>query len=358
MTAPVATNEVARLAALRAYGILDTPPEPVFDDLVQLAADLCATPVAQLNFVDETRVWTKAFLGASASGLARDVAFCGHSILRAGPMVVPDARADARFASSPLVLGEPHIRFYAAAPLLTPDGLPVGTFCVADYIARTPGSAQVDALARLSRQAMAQLDLRRSAQVARDDLRAAEEALRASRRRQAAVAGLGGQALEGLAFQALLETAVAAVAGALEAQLVSVWELLPGGARLRLRAAHGFRPDLAGVAEVSAGARESQAGFTLASGGPVVVPDVPGETRFTPPPVLVEHGAASGLSVVIGPQAGPWGVLAAHTARRRDVGEEEVHFLQAIANVLAGAVERGRADLVRRGEGRFRPTPC
>src|SRR5918996_3605568 len=167
MTAPVPANEPARLAALRAYGILGTPPEAAFDDLARLAADLCAAPVAQVNFLDERCVWTKAWVGGSASGIAREHAFCAHAILRSDPTVVPEALTDARFATSPLVLGEPHVRFYAAAPLLTPDGYPLGTVCVLDRAPRTLPPEQIEALVRLSSQAMAQLELRRGVERAR-----------------------------------------------------------------------------------------------------------------------------------------------------------------------------------------------
>lgn len=163
MSAPLPPNEQRRLAALDAYRILDTLPESGYDDIARIAAYIYGTPVALVSLVDSDRQWFKARIGIEASETPRAHAFCAHAIL--GPdqvMVVPDAQADPRFSSNPLVTGEPHIRFYAGAPLVTPSGEAVGTLCVVDRQPRQPDPAQIEVLDALARQVVVQLELRRA----------------------------------------------------------------------------------------------------------------------------------------------------------------------------------------------------
>lgn len=133
--APKPANEIARLAALHRYNILDTPPEEAFDRITQLAADMFDVPIALVSLVDEHRQWFKSRVGLSATETSRDLAFCAHAILGDDICMVPDTQLDDRFRQHPLVLGEPAIRFYAGAPLITLDGFRIGTLCV---IARAP----------------------------------------------------------------------------------------------------------------------------------------------------------------------------------------------------------------------------
>src|SRR5215469_11873403 len=161
MKAPVSANERERLEALRRYGILDTLPEPDFDDLASLAARICGTPTALITLVDADRQWFKAKVGLDATQTPRDVAFCAHAILHSDLLVVPDATTDQRFSTNPLVTGPPHIRFYAGAPLMSPDGHALGTLCVIDQVPRQLAPEQADTLRTLSRQVVAELELRR-----------------------------------------------------------------------------------------------------------------------------------------------------------------------------------------------------
>ena len=155
-------NESARLDALRRYRILDTDPERAFDDLTFLASQICATPIALITLIDENRQWIKSRVGVTLTETARSVAFCAHTIEQRGIFVVPDAREDARFQENPFVRNEPHIRFYAGAPLVTADGHALGSLCVLDKVARTLSESQTFALDALRRQAQAQLELRRN----------------------------------------------------------------------------------------------------------------------------------------------------------------------------------------------------
>jgi len=154
-------DEAARLEALHRYRILDTEPERSFDDLTLLASHICGTPMALISLVDADRQWFKSRIGIPISETARAVSFCGHAINHRDLFIVPDARHDERFRDNQLVTGAPEIRFYAGAPLVTPDGHALGTLCVLDRVARTLSRDQLEALTALCHQTEAQLELRR-----------------------------------------------------------------------------------------------------------------------------------------------------------------------------------------------------
>ena len=161
MNAPVPPNEKRRLEVLWKYDLLDTPRDETLDDLTELAAFICQTPVALISLVDENRQWFKSRIGLTVTETAREISFCAHAILNSDVMVVPDALQDPRFAHSPLVTGSPFIRFYAGAPLVTPDGHALGTLCVTDREPRQLNDGQVEALRKLARVIMNFLELRR-----------------------------------------------------------------------------------------------------------------------------------------------------------------------------------------------------
>lgn len=161
--APLPSDERERLAALREYHVLDTIPEQTYDDLVFLAAYVCKTPIALISLVDEQRQWFKARVGLDVPQTSRDLAFCAHAILQPDRvMQITDATRDERFATNPLVTGAPNIRFYAGTPLRTPDGRAIGTLCAIDRKPRELDEDQQRALRALSREVMAQLELRRT----------------------------------------------------------------------------------------------------------------------------------------------------------------------------------------------------
>lgn len=169
-------NEQARLRALQRYEILDTPSEQEYDDIALLAAQICGTPIATISLIDADRQWFKSKIGLDETETSRDIAFCAYAILPESPqtMIVRDALEDARFAENPLVTGDPYIRFYAGAPLITPDNHAIGTICVIDREPRDLTEKQLDALQALARQVTLKLELRRMSgllQSANDDLR-------------------------------------------------------------------------------------------------------------------------------------------------------------------------------------------
>jgi two-component system NtrC family sensor kinase len=163
MKAPLPKNEAKRLKVLWQYDMLDTVPEEVFDDLTDLAAHICESPIALISLVDENRQWFKSRVGTSLKETSRDVSFCAHAILQNGLFIIPDATKDARFKDNPIVTGPPKIRFYAGAPLRSPDGYALGTLCVLDKKPKQLRAEQKRALVVLARHVETQLELRRHA---------------------------------------------------------------------------------------------------------------------------------------------------------------------------------------------------
>ncbi len=179
-------NEAERLRVLREYQILDTSPEQEYDDIVALAAQICGMPLASITLVDETRQWFKASVGFDVTETPRELSLCAHAIQRRDDdlMIVPDAREDARFRELGNVTGEPHIRFYAGAPLVNHEGWALGTLCVIDRQPRELTPDQQRALRVLRRHVVNALELRRMVRdqsVVIADLEKTRRALEAAR---------------------------------------------------------------------------------------------------------------------------------------------------------------------------------
>jgi len=159
---PIPRDETQRLSALERYDILDTPPEESFNSITLLASHICTTPVALMVLIDHDRQWFKATVGTRLKETPRAFAFCAYTIMQRGLMIIPDITKDKRFAGNPLVVAGPKVRFYAGAPLVTPDNRALGTLCVIDVVPRTLTAAQKKDLVALSRLVMTELELRRS----------------------------------------------------------------------------------------------------------------------------------------------------------------------------------------------------
>lgn len=202
LTPALPPDEDRRLARLAALAVMDSEPEPLFDHLTALAAQICGTPVALLGLLDAKRQWFKSAVGFGRSETPRAQTFCAHTLLADGLFEVNDASLDARFADHPDVLAQPPLRFYAGVPIRLDDGSHPGTLCVVDFRPRELSDAQREALMRLADAAAEALMMRERAQgraEAVTDKLSAERALRESKAlldRTGRVAGVGGWTLD------------------------------------------------------------------------------------------------------------------------------------------------------------------
>ncbi|MGU3665106.1 diguanylate cyclase [Methylobacterium sp. A49B] len=160
MSAQTQIQEQARLASLDYYDVLDTPSEEAFDRITRLTRRMFDVPMSTITLIDGHRQWFKSRQGVSASETSKGPALCDIVVREARPLIVPDTLADVRFADNPFVLGEPHIRFYAGAPLRTSEGYCIGTLCAMDTNPRTFPADQLDTLSDLARIVMSELELR------------------------------------------------------------------------------------------------------------------------------------------------------------------------------------------------------
>jgi GAF domain-containing protein len=181
MEAPFPPNEAERLRSLALYEILDTLPEAIFDEITLLATYICGCPIATVSIIDKNRQWYKSRIGINAAETPREISFCAHTIRQNEPLIVEDATLDERFRDNPVVLHEPHVRFYAGVALVNQEGYALGTLCVVDQQPRQLSDEQIVALDALSRHVMTHLELRRAQlehQKAKDVIRQLTEQLR------------------------------------------------------------------------------------------------------------------------------------------------------------------------------------
>lgn len=169
--APKIINERERLEALLSYEILDTEPEAALDKFTSLASIICASPIALISLVDSERQWFKSKLGIDAAETPREISFCGHAIAEKNIFIVPDSLEDDRFRDNPAVTGDPHVRFYAGAPLVTPSGHSIGTLCVVGYEPKTLDAEQIRALEFLAAQIITHFELRKSLKKSQEDFK-------------------------------------------------------------------------------------------------------------------------------------------------------------------------------------------
>lgn len=162
-TPEIPINEISRLKALKEYSILDTLPELEYDDITQLASQICGTAISTISLIDEKRQWFKAKVGLNVDFSDREFSFCGHAIVEPDKIfTVKDSRLDERFQDNPLVIGEPHVIFYTGVPLVSPDGYALGTLCVIDDQPKELNEEQLKSLKSLSNQVVSLFELRKS----------------------------------------------------------------------------------------------------------------------------------------------------------------------------------------------------
>ncbi len=281
--------------------------------------------------------WNAAIDGVE---IGPQVGSCGAAAYLKQPVYVSDIGVDPRWALFRELALSHGLRACWSTPILSTEGEVLGTIALYH---RAPASPQPDDLQFVEAiSSLAGIAIER---------KNAEAALSLRARQQAVVAELGQRALTDPALDPLMEEAVRNVAAVLEVEFCKVLELLPGREGMFLRAGIGWKEGLVGNAVIGIGL-DSQAGYTLLSKEPVLVWDLRSETRFSGPPLLHEHGVVSGISVVIPAAEGPWGVMGAHATRCRRFTEDDIHFFQSVANVLASAIERRRIEERLREETR------
>ncbi len=345
-------TDARRLASLARYGILDTPPEEGFDDVVQLATQLCATPVALVSLVAADRQWFKARVGFPLCETDLNSSVCAHALAEPDLLVIPDLTRDPRTARNPLVTGEPNIRFYAGAPLRVPGGAVLGSLCVIDTEARAAGltGTQADGLRRLARQVVSLLEYRRALDQ-RDRALSGQQAMvqqhTALLSTQQAVTRAAGD------LDTVLQALVAGAMTALPQADGGVIELLDGDA-LVYRSPQGTIGHQAGLRVPLHG---SLAGRSAATGEPLRIVDARQEQGVSQE--LLDHlGVRSCLLVPVSRFGGVVGVLKLQSSEVGAFSDEDLQVARLFAGeATAGLAEVGEATArkaARASETRYR----
>jgi PAS domain S-box-containing protein len=366
-TAPPPHDEDRRLASLRALRVLDSLPEREYDDLVHLASTICGTPIALISLIDEGRQWFKARLGLAAVETPREVAFCAHAILEPDrTFVVGDARADERFHDNPLVTGDPHVRFYAGAPLRAPDGHPLGTICVIDRVPRELTPDQTRALEALARQVTSLLALRVQAVELQEANRRFVELRALTDDANERVAAARRQSEERLAAQYAMARVLAEASTLEEAaprlletlctsgrwDLAVVWETDESDAILRCAAAasvaHETPGAIAALQRMVAHRGEGIAGKVWVSGESIWVEDA---LQFGEPGIVAKAqvlGMRAVLSVPVTVEGKVIGVvnLFGHAPRASD--EPTRSLAEALSAQIGSFLTRKRTEVMQR----------
>ncbi|WBO21399.1 PAS domain S-box protein [Sphingomonas abietis] len=345
-------TEIERLAALRRYDILDTPPEPEFDDSVALLKTICEVPIALVSLVDDCRQWFKAKVGTDAQQTDIDTSVCALAIQQSGTFVIEDLSADPRTAHMSLVTDDPKIRFYAGTPLITSEGFPLGSLCAIDIVPRPGGltPAQDVALRALGRQVVAQIELR-SAITSRDRAIAEQERRQDQATRDSAILHTMLQAQQrvlhaGGDFDTVLQALVDAALAAVRPAQGVVVEMRDGD-DLVYRAAAGSASGRLGLRIPIAG---SFAGRALIEETALVSADAPHDGRGNRE-AIEELGIASLVVVPMSRHGETFGVLKFHSAKANAFKSRHVLIGQMLAGLIAASFsESAEADAWRAAE--------
>lgn len=282
----------ARLEALARYQILDTPPEPAFDGITQLVCFICDTPAATITLVDGARQWFKSEVGLGVRETPLEHSICARALEEPELLLVPDVRADPRFADWPIVAGPPHLGFYAGAVLRTPDGVALGTLCVLDFRPRQLSAGQITALITLGQQVTMQLELRRAVFEQSQLLKerdGSEAALRENVRLSVLRAEVAAQLASGADLDASLRGVCTLLVQHLEAAFARIWTLDEESATLVLRASAGLYIHLDGPhGRVRVG--EFKIGRIAQSRAPLLTNDVAHDPNISDPDWAAREG--------------------------------------------------------------------
>ncbi len=338
MPARIPSNEAARLQALYDFQVLDTGPEPPFDDLTFLAAHICQAPIALISLVDQNRQWFKSRIGVSLPETPRDVSLCAHAILSKDLFIVGDTLADERFKNSPLVTADPKVRFYAGAPLVTADGQAVGSLCVMDRIPRVLSPEQKQALRALSQLVVRQLELRRDLDVRRR-----------SEQRLAAQYATTRVLAESATLAEATPRVLQVICESLDWEHGAIWSV--DGQANTLRCVETWQSPRVRFPEFEKVSRKTRfsrgvglPGRVWASGQPTWIEDVARDANFPRAPIAAKEGlrGAFGFPIVSGSRI--LGVLEFFSREIRQPDEELLRMMATIGSQIGQFLERRKAE--------------
>lgn len=331
-----------RLAALDGYSILDTVAEEGFDDVVRLAMLICETPVALVSLVTKDRQWFKARAGFDGCETDLNSSVCAHALVEPDLLVVPDLTADPRTAANPLVTGEPHIRFYAGAPLRTKEGHTLGSLCVIDAKPRPGGltPAQADGLRTLGRQVMSQLELRKALSQQQEFLVGQAEA----NARRTGLLALGDRLRDVDTVEKITHAAAEIVGRTLGAIRAGFGLLSEDGEFVEV-ASDWTLPGVRSVAGRHRFADYGKLGEDILAGRPLIIEDVLTDLRTAEDPKpLLEMGARSLVNVVVMEHGQPVALFYAHFDEPTTWPAEVMAFLRNVADRVESSVARVKAE--------------